>query len=166
MKKRDRVKYPYLHPNLNLKSRQEEIEDIWNEYGKQLSDQDKAWLNKFIKEYICAQFDTKNINKNLHKSKKKIQECYKKNNDRNSCLYTKQKMLNRLTDLQSLNDKDYVINSEEELIEKLDQKLTNKRNGIDFLFELFSKKELENLFKNYPQIIEQFKNSDKDSDNN
>lgn len=49
-------KYPGLTPKLNTRKRQHLIDQ---EYSKDLSPEDKAWLNKFNEETISASFKKK-----------------------------------------------------------------------------------------------------------
>ena len=85
--RRSAEKYPALRPELNLKSRYDEIADI--DYIDQLNDTEKAWLNAFNEEYINAKFD--HGGKKIHKTKKQRKICYDKNNARNRDIYTLKK---------------------------------------------------------------------------
>ena len=88
--KRSRAKYPALKPELNLKTRYEEIADV-AEYADTLPEDAKEWLNKFMNEYTNDVLDRKNLKKNLHNTKKLKQDCDARNNARNRDLYTRMK---------------------------------------------------------------------------
>lgn len=60
------------------------------DYLSKLSNTEKAWLDKFNKEYVNASFD-KNPRKNLHKKKAGRKDCYDRNNSRNRCVLTREK---------------------------------------------------------------------------
>lgn len=85
--KRSRIKYSALDPTVNLKTRYELIADY--DYIDKLSEEEKAWLNKFTKEYVNADLDTKKTSRNLHKNKELRKDCYDRNNARNRCIWTK-----------------------------------------------------------------------------
>lgn len=87
--KRSKFKYPGLDPSVNLKTRQDLIADY--DYLKKLTPKEKEWLNKFTKEYVNAEIDTKKPRRNLHKTKKLKKDCYDRNNARNRCIYTRSK---------------------------------------------------------------------------
>lgn len=119
--KRSKVKYSALDPTVNLKTRYELISDY--DYVDKLSESDKAWLNKFTKEYVNADLDTKNKRKNLHKSKQLRKDCYDRNNARNRCVWTKCKASGRFVSIDDVPTK--IVeneNYEETLIKKLDIK--------------------------------------------
>ena len=69
------------------------------DYVKDLSDKDKAWLDKFSSEYYGGSLNTENPNKNIHKSRKRIKDCFDRNNRQNNDLYG-------VTNTNGLLDKD------------------------------------------------------------
>lgn len=125
--KRARAKYPALKPELNLKTRYELINDY--DYLNKLSPKEKEWLNKFTKEYVNAELNTKQPKKNLHKSAKARKECYNRNNARNRCVYTRAKAswnLNYIEDIDLNNNSLVDKTIEDLLILKIDAKKKNK----------------------------------------
>lgn len=100
--RRSNCKYPALKASLNLKSRYEEIEDL-ESYANTLSDEDKAWLNAFSQEEICANFNHKGPKLNDQSDPKVRSRIYNRNNERNRCIHTIQKIQGKL---QSLNELD------------------------------------------------------------
>jgi hypothetical protein len=87
--KRSKEKYAALKPELNLKTRQDLISDY--DYLKKLTPKEKEWLNKFTKEYVNAEMNSKRPRSNLHKNKSLKKDCYDRNNARNRCIYTRSK---------------------------------------------------------------------------
>lgn len=96
--KRNSAKFPSLKPKYNLITRQEEIQDIAS-YVHKLNDKEKAWMAKFVDEYVNASFS----DKPLHKTKEKQRELYNRNNIRNRDIFTKAKASGKL---------DYIANYE------------------------------------------------------
>ena len=115
--KRNKEKYKEVRPNLNLKSRYEELQDI-NDYFDTLPPKEKEWMNKFVGEYVNASF--KKDTKHLHKTKKLKKACYDKNNSRNRDIMTKKKITASLNYLEDINKKDLLYNPEEEIIFVID----------------------------------------------
>lgn len=109
-----------MDPTLNLKTRYEQIEDVAS-YAKDLPEDAKEWLNKFVGEYVNTSFN-KDRSLNLQKSDQERRSCYKLNNDRNKDLYTKGKACGKAYYLEDIMEtmKTKQINSEDELIETLD----------------------------------------------
>lgn len=97
--RRNQVEYPGLEPKYNLRTRQEEIQDIAT-YVHKLSDKEKAWLNSFVEEEINANFS--HSGRKFTKSKKKQREIYTRNNARNRDIYTRAKAQNKLTSLDDI----------------------------------------------------------------
>ena len=85
--KRSQIKYSALDPSVNLKTRYELISDY--DYLDELSEKEKAWLNKFTKEYVNADLNTKKKSRNLHKTERLKKDCYDRNNARNRCILTR-----------------------------------------------------------------------------
>ena len=126
--KRAKVKYSALDPTVNLKTRYELIADY--DYLDKLNDQEKAWLNKFTKEYVNADLDTKRKSKNLHKTDRLKKDCYDRNNARNRCVWTKCKASGKFVSIDEVPKK--IIeneNYEEFLIEKLDRPISTRRRS-------------------------------------
>ena len=117
--KRSQIRYSSLDPTVNLKTRYELIADY--DYLDQLSDKEKALLNKFTKEYVNADLDTKNTRKNLHRTKKMRKDCYDRNNARNRCIWTRSKASKNSVSFEDLpsNAADFK-ESEDFLLFKLD----------------------------------------------
>lgn len=120
--KRSRTKYPNLYPELNLKTRFEEISDI-NSYIGKLNDEEKAWMNKFVGESINASF-SKDNSENLHKKKSQRLQAYSRNNARNRDILTKAKAMGDAVYLEDLKIKDVKskVSTEDTLIDELDSK--------------------------------------------
>jgi hypothetical protein len=117
--KRSRIKYSALDPTVNLKTRYELIADY--DYLDKLSEQEKAWLNKFTKEYVNADLDSKKASRNLHRTKELKKDCYDRNNARNRCIWTKCKASGNFVSIDEVPKK--VIeneNYEEVLVQKID----------------------------------------------
>ena len=118
VKKRDTEKYPALNKNLNLKTRQDEIEI---DYLNKLSEKEKEWLNKFNEEYVNASLDRKDFNNNIHNTLELKQSCDKRNNERKECLYTREKASDNLKYIDDQSSKNIAINNyEDQLITKID----------------------------------------------
>lgn len=118
--KRAKVKYSALDPTVNLKTRYELISDY--DYLDQLNDQELAWLNKFTKEYVNADLDSKRKSKNFHKTDKLKKDCYDRNNARNRCVWTKCKASGKFASIDEVSKKAIDNeNYEEHLVEKIDQ---------------------------------------------
>ena len=124
--KRSLTKYPNLYPELNLKTRYEEIQDI-NSYIHKLNEKEKAWLNKFVGESINASFN-KVASKNLHKKKSQRLDAYSRNNARNRDILTRNNACGKTEYLEELSKKDTKIkqSTEDDLIDKID--LQNAKN--------------------------------------
>ncbi|NDG25713.1 MAG: hypothetical protein EB120_00875 [Proteobacteria bacterium] len=74
---------------MNIKSRYELISDY--DYLNKLTEKEKEWLNKFTKEYVNADLNSKDLNENFHNTKSLKKDCYDRNNARNRCVWTKMK---------------------------------------------------------------------------
>lgn len=118
--KREEKKYPAINPEVNLKSRYEEIMDI-NEYFHTLSEKDKEWMNKFTEEYVNDKLNRKNLKKNFHNTKKLKKSCDDRNNSRNRDVMVKGKITNSLRYTEELSKNDTVYCPEDGLIEKMDK---------------------------------------------
>lgn len=116
--KRSKDKYRNLKPELNLKTRYEEIADVAS-YANTLSPKDKAWLDKFMKEYVGASLDS-NPKKRLDSSDEWKKVCYDRNNARNRDIITLQKAQNAMNYLEELPVLEREISSEDLLIQRID----------------------------------------------
>lgn len=119
-KRREMEPYPALKRELNLKTRQDEIEV---DYLNKLNKDELEWLNKFNSEYVNASLDRENLENNLHKTKKLKQSIDKHNNERKECAYTRSKASYNLKYIDDFKtelsvDKNY----EDRLISRLDKK--------------------------------------------
>jgi len=125
LNRRQRKRNAALDPRYNLKIRQELID---YDYLNKLDEKERAWLNKFTEEYTNASFNT---DKPLHKTKKRVKDCYTRNNHRNVCILGKAKANNNLQDI----DKAFDLSTSEEdrLNAKLDLELLGYTddNGYD-----------------------------------
>lgn len=105
------TKYPALKPQLNLKIRYDEIRDL--DYIHKLNDSEKEWLNEFMDGWVNA--NTKN------KVLKNKTELNKRNNDRNSCIYSRNKARGNLVYLNDLSTQVGSKSDMDVLIHKIDQ---------------------------------------------
>lgn len=94
--RRAKSKYPYLQPKNSLISRREETEDVAS-YAHLLNDEEKAWMNQFMKEYNNADIGSLEEPTGIfHISKEDRKACTDRNNARNRCWYTQQQAENKL----------------------------------------------------------------------
>lgn len=107
--------YPYLEPSVSLLKRREEVEDVAS-YAHKLNDEEKAWMNQFMKEYNDA--DTKNAV--FHTDAKTRKICNDKNNARNRCWYTEEAAANRLNLIESDYEMERLIYKSQEMEEDLE----------------------------------------------
>ena len=84
--RRSQIPYPALDPTVNLKSRYDQIDQ---DYLDKLSPKELDWLNRFMAEFVGADFKHKGAK--FHKSKKDRKLCTDMNNARNRCIYTREK---------------------------------------------------------------------------
>lgn len=99
---RSRAKFPALDPALNLKSRQEEIEDLYD-YAHLLNDEEKTWLNAFAEEEINANFNHKGPKLNDQSDPRVRSRIYNRNNERNRCLFTQNKAMGIMGYLEEMD---------------------------------------------------------------
>lgn len=83
------MKYPALDTRYNLKTRYEEIEDMAS-YVDQLNEEEKAWLNAFSSEEVCANFNHGGPKLNDQNDPSTRSRIYNRNNSRNRCVLTKE----------------------------------------------------------------------------
>jgi hypothetical protein len=116
--KRQRSKFPNLDPTLNLKIRYDEVADL--DYIDKLSPAEKAWMNKFMGEYVGAKLKKTNSG-NLHNSKELKKSCYDRNNSRNRDIYSRSKARDSLTDIEELKknqlEMESALDSKDDLLE-------------------------------------------------
>lgn len=136
--KRNRTKHPDLEARLNLKTRYELYDQ---DYLDKLSTEELDWLNKFNREYISGTVDRKNLNKNLHNSRKLIKDCDDRNNSRNRDVLTRAKASNQLEDYEELFDDGGMNDYEELIIQEIDKK--DIRQAIDWLADHLDKDETQ-----------------------
>ena len=99
---RSSVKYPALVARYNLKTRFEEIADL-ESYTDQLNDEEKAWLNSFAQEEICANFNHKGPKLNDSSDPKVRSRIYNRNNERNRCILTKEHAMGSINYIEDLD---------------------------------------------------------------
>jgi hypothetical protein len=113
--RRTKSKFRGLRPELNLKTRFEEIADMAS-YAHKLNEEELDWLNRFSEEYVSSNF---NHNGNLiSRTKKWRKECYDRNNARNRDIFTREKAQGTMNYLEDILPKMYELENEDE--EKLD----------------------------------------------
>ena len=128
--RRNQSKFPALEKKYNLLSRQDLIDF---DYLDKLNDKEKAWLNKFVEEEVNASF---RHSAPLNKTKKQRKICYDKNNARNRCILTKNRMLGNMVDIETvkeasqLNPEEILIGLEEKELEDI-KKLENFQKTFD-----------------------------------
>jgi hypothetical protein len=88
--------YPYLEPSVALLKRRDEVIDVAS-YANQLTPDEKAWMNQFMKEYNDADTATAVF----HTDAKTRKICNDRNNARNRCWYTEEAAANRLNLVES-----------------------------------------------------------------
>ncbi len=102
------IKYPALDPKYNLKTRFEEIDDMAS-YMDQLNDEEKAWLNAFSSEEVCANFNHGGPKLNDQNDAATRSRIYNRNNARNRCIISRehaQQTMNYLEDLDKDDEED------------------------------------------------------------
>jgi len=99
--------FPYLEPSVALLKRRDEVEDVAS-YSHKLNEEEKAWMNQFMKEYNDA--DTSNAV--FHTDAKTRKICNDKNNARNRCWYTEEAAANRLNLVESDYELERMLYSE------------------------------------------------------
>lgn len=111
--RRNRAKYPALIAQYNLKTRYEEIEDL-ESYKDQLNEEEKAWLNAFSQEEICANFNHSGPKLNDSSDPKVRSRIYNRNNERNRCIFSREAAQGALNSLEEIDIDNVQIASEEE----------------------------------------------------
>lgn len=129
-KLRSEVKNPNLNTNFHSRSKREYID---MDYVKDLSEDMKTYLNKFIGEYYAADMDFDNLENNLHSTEELKKDCTDRNNARNRCVYTAAKAQNRVLDIVVDKDESFDRvrsdqNLEDALIEVLDKQFKEEKD--------------------------------------
>lgn len=125
---RARTKFAAFKPNLNLRTRYDEISDILT-YANELPDKAKKWLAEFTEEYVGANFNHGGVIR--HKTKKHKKNCYDRNNSRNRDILTRSKAQGSAVIFSQLNDKDESVNEMDRMIDELDRKKFNEEELED-----------------------------------
>lgn len=99
---RSGMKYPALIARVNLKTRFDEISDL-ESYAHTLSDEDKAWLNAFSQEEICANFNHSGPKLNDSSDPKVRSRIYNRNNERNRCIFSREAAQGALNSLEIID---------------------------------------------------------------
>lgn len=113
--RRSKVKFPNLKPNYNLRSRSDLLDF---DYLDKLNDAEKAFLDKFSKEYIGASFEKEDIKKkgkrrkfkNLHKTAELRKSCYDANNSRNRDVLTRAKAMGKALYIEDIVTNEIELN--------------------------------------------------------
>jgi hypothetical protein len=100
--------YPYLEPTVSLIKRRHEVEDVAS-YVHLLNEEEKAWMNQFMKEYNDA--DTQHAV--FHKTAVERKICNDRNNARNRCWYTEESAQNRLNLVENDQEMERLIYNNE-----------------------------------------------------
>lgn len=87
-------------------------------------------MNKFTEEYVNASLNTEDLDKNLHNTEELKKDCYRRNNARNRDILTKAKASGNhiSTDEMLINKKSIRVNTEENLLEQLDDDISDLKN--------------------------------------
>lgn len=123
--KRSEEKYPALKPELNLRTRYELID---YDYTDKLSEEEKAWLNKFTEEYVNTTLDRKNPKNNLHNSKELIKDCDDRSNARRRCILTRAKAAGNNVYLEDMKEKNTTDDDE---LREVCEEFNNPRRNTD-----------------------------------
>lgn len=115
-----------MKPELNLKTRYEQI-DL--DYLDKLTEEEKAWLNKFMEEYINASFNHKGV---IQKSSKHKKDSYDRNNARNRDTLTLAKAKGMATSMSDISeDLENFGWNEDLLIAKIDMSKLPPQENFD-----------------------------------
>lgn len=101
--------FPYLEPSVALKTRVDETADVAS-YVNQLSKDEKAWMNQFMKEYNDCSLKEGEAMFHITPAERKI--CTDRNNARNRCQYTEAVASNRLNLVESDYEMETLIYNE------------------------------------------------------
>lgn len=100
--RRSDLEFPALSPQHNLRTRYDEIEDLAS-YADTLSKEDKAWLNSFAQEEICANFKHSGVKLNDESDPATRSRIYNRNNQRNRCIMSRETAQNTMNYLEDLD---------------------------------------------------------------
>lgn len=110
--RRSDLEFPALSPQHNLRTRYDEIEDLAS-YAHTLSKEDRAWLNSFAQEEICANFNHPGVKINDQSDSETRSRIYNRNNQRNRCIMSREKSMGQLNYLEDLD----IDNTEAAIVE-------------------------------------------------
>jgi len=130
--RRGRSNYPNLKPELNLKTRYEEID---YDYLDKLSPEELEWLNKFSGEYINAGLSKLGDNEDdMHATTEDRKLCTDKNNARNRCILTREKAMGTISFIEDLKYSLYKGDTEDIILAKiaLNKKFGNSDEYSDY----------------------------------
>jgi len=130
--RRNANKFAAVKPELNLRIRREEIEDV-AEYFNTLPQEAKVWMNKFMEEYVVDKLDRDDLSKNLHNTKELKKSCDARNNARNKDILSRDKangLINYIEDMRGL-EKDYEMELENEIFKFDDGSDHSEDDGND-----------------------------------
>lgn len=89
-----------------MKTRYEEIEDL-ESYAHKLNDEEKAWLNAYSQEEICANFNHNGPKLNDQSDPAVRSRIYGRNNQRNRCILTREHAMGTINYIADVDiDKD------------------------------------------------------------
>lgn len=91
-----------LNPKKNLKTRFDEISDIAS-YAKNLPKEAKEWLAAFVEEEINANFNHSGEKLNDSSDPKVRSRIYNRNNQRNSCIQTREQAQGKISYLDDID---------------------------------------------------------------
>jgi len=75
-------------------------------YANKLNDEEKAWLNKFVGEYINAGAKG-DVTKNMMDTVEWKKACFDKNNDRNRDIYSRAVVQRKMLSIEDLDNKEF-----------------------------------------------------------
>lgn len=104
--RRSDFEFPCLEPSVTMLKRREAVVDVAS-YASQLSHEEKAWMNQFMKEYNEA--TTKDAVFHVTAEERKI--CNDINNARNRCWYTEEEAANRLNLVENEYELERIIHA-------------------------------------------------------
>lgn len=147
-KKRNNVKYPALIPKYNPKVRQDLID---YDYLDKLTEEEKAWLNKFSEEYINARFNGDDTD--IDKTPEGRKASYDRNNARNRCVYNQ---------LKVRRGNDGLIPYDQEIVESVEKKIIGVDNISieDAYIDYIDYNDVKNALKEYLDYMSEFTEAD------
>jgi hypothetical protein len=138
--KRRNSKYPGLDPKMHPRTRHEYI-DI--DYAKKLTDEEKAYLSKFMDEYYGATLAPADSpgrwRKDLHRNKKLRKDCTDRNNARNRDTYSRSKARDKVKSITKEKETEIVDSKstlnpaahEDAIVALLDKKRSLKKSTTE-----------------------------------